>query len=147
MKAIPICWFWASPDEGYSNLLILSVTRWRLFQSVDIERHQMKVIPICWYWASPDDGYSNLLILSVTRWRLFQSVDIERHQMKVIPIYWYWASPDEGYSRNSSCALNLISTFFITNSMYIFILLYNVHVYMLFYYDLRIWPPIISLTY
>jgi hypothetical protein len=88
----------ASPDEGYSNLLILSVTRWRLFQSVDIERHQMKVIPICWYWASPDEGYSNLLILSVTRWWLFQSVDIERHQMKVIPICWYWASPDEGYS-------------------------------------------------
>ena len=39
----------------------------------------------------PDEGYS------------------ERHLMKVI-----LSVPDEGYSRNALCALNLISTFFIS---------------------------------
>ena len=33
------------------------------------------------------------------------------------PIFQFWASPDEGYSRNVSCALNLISTFFLEYSM------------------------------
>jgi hypothetical protein len=81
---------------GFSNILTLIVTWWRLFH---FERHLMKVIPL---WSSPDEGYSTLI---VTWWRLFH---FERHLMKVIPL---WASPDEGYSRNESCALNLLSTF------------------------------------
>jgi hypothetical protein len=51
MKVIPIFCLWASHDEDYSNLLTMSVTWWRLFQSFVYERHLMKVILIFRLWA------------------------------------------------------------------------------------------------
>jgi hypothetical protein len=47
----------------------------------------------------PDEGYSNLLTLSVP--------DEGYSNLLTLSV------PDEGYSRNASCALNLISTFFL----------------------------------
>ena len=66
-----------------SNLLIMSVTWWKLlWASPDegyYERHLMKVImSVAWWrllWASPDEGYYERhlvkVIMSVTWWRLF----------------------------------------------------------------------------
>jgi hypothetical protein len=101
------------PDEGY-----LERTWWRLFWV-----YLMKVI-----LSVPDEGYSERtwwrlfwaylmkVILSVTWWRLFRA-----YLMKVIlSVTWwrlFWASPDEGYSRNWSWALNLISTFFLLQTL------------------------------
>jgi hypothetical protein len=64
MKVIPTFWLWASADEGYSNLLTMSLP--------DEGYSNLLTMNVS------DEGYSNLLTMSVTWWRLFQSFDYEQ---------------------------------------------------------------------